>query len=128
MKLKVIEFYETGEVRSVLKGEWYLHPETKGFHFWNHDSPTGTNFPIYKIWRYERMWKPSQDENYFIPNISTTGVFYMKFVWTNEEIDVTRLKHGLVCRTAEEAMELREKILNYTKNENNSRQLRQRRA
>lgn len=55
-------------------------------------------------------WKPKDNEYYFIPEITTPEMFgYLK--WTNDCVDNHMYKHGLICRTKEEAIVLTEKML-----------------
>ena len=55
-------------------------------------------------------WKPRDNEHYFIPDITTPEMFsYLE--WTNDYVDNHMYKHGLICRTKEEAIALTEKML-----------------
>lgn len=58
-------------------------------------------------------WKPKRGEGYYTPDqFHKTG--YSQ--WDGCEIDETVYENGLVCRTEEDALELYEKITEFTKN------------
>ena len=60
-------------------------------------------------------WKPRDNEHYFIPDITTPEMFsYLE--WTNDYVDNHMYKHGLICRTKEEAIEKAELLMEYFKN------------
>lgn len=59
-------------------------------------------------------WKPMDNEHYFIPEIRTPEMFgYLR--WANDDVDNYMYKHGLICRTKEEAIALAEKMLDTVK-------------
>lgn len=60
-------------------------------------------------------WKPRNNEHYFIPEITTPEMFgYLR--WTNDYVDNHMYKHGLICRTKEEAIRKAELLMEYFKN------------
>ena len=60
-------------------------------------------------------WKPRDNEHYFIPDITTPEMFsYLE--WTNDYVDNHMYKHGLICRTKEEAIRKAELLMEYFKN------------
>ena len=60
-------------------------------------------------------WKPRDNEYYFIPEIRTPEMFsYLE--WTNDYMDNHMYKHGLICRTKEEAIRKAELLMEYFKN------------
>ena len=60
-------------------------------------------------------WKPRDNEHYFIPEITTPEMFsYLE--WTNDYVDNHMYKHGLICRTKEEAIRKAELLMEYFKN------------
>ena len=60
-------------------------------------------------------WKPRDNEHYFIPDITTPEMFsYLE--WTNDYVDNYMYKHGLICRTKEEAIGKAELLMEYFKN------------
>lgn len=60
-------------------------------------------------------WKPRDNEHYFIPEITTPEMFgYLR--WTNDHVDNHMYKHGLICRTKEEAIRKAELLMEYFKN------------
>ena len=60
-------------------------------------------------------WKPRDNEHYFIPEITTPEMFsYLE--WTNDYVDNHMYKHGLICRTKEEAIGKAELLMEYFKN------------
>lgn len=60
-------------------------------------------------------WKPRDNEHYFIPEITTPEMFgYLR--WTNDYVDNHMYKHGLICRTKEEAIRKAELLMEYFKN------------
>ena len=60
-------------------------------------------------------WKPRDNEHYFIPDITTPEMFsYLE--WTNDYVDNHMYKHGLICRTKEEAIGKAELLMEYFKN------------
>ena len=60
-------------------------------------------------------WKPRDNEHYFIPDIATPEMFsYLE--WTNDYVDNHMYKHGLICRTKEEAIRKAELLMEYFKN------------
>ena len=60
-------------------------------------------------------WKPRDNEHYFIPDITTPEMFsYLE--WTNDYMDNHMYKHGLICRTKEEAIRKAELLMEYFKN------------
>ena len=63
----------------------------------------------------KRPWKPRDNEHYFIPEITTPEMFsYLE--WTNDYVDNHIYKHGLICRTKEEAIRKAELLMEYFKN------------
>ena len=60
-------------------------------------------------------WKPRDNEHYFIPDITTPEMFsYLE--WRNDYVDNYMYKHGLICRTKEEAIGKAELLMEYFKN------------
>ena len=60
-------------------------------------------------------WEPRDNEHYFIPEITTPEMFgYLR--WTNDHVDNHMYKHGLICRTKEEAIRKAELLMEYFKN------------
>lgn len=60
-------------------------------------------------------WKPRYNEYYFIPEITTPEMF-SSLEWTNDYVDNHMYKHGLICRTKEEAIRKAELLMEYFKN------------
>ena len=60
-------------------------------------------------------WKPRDNEYYFIPEITTPEMF-SSLEWENDYLDNHMYKHGLICRTKEEAIRKAELLMEYFKN------------
>lgn len=75
---------------------------------------------VYNDWGSEKRtivkplkWKPEHKEGYYVPDTIHKAVY---IEWDDCEIDETVYENGLVCRTEEDALELYEKITEFTKN------------
>lgn len=54
--------------------------------------------------------KPRIDERYYVPSIIGKKLS-ASFIWANDELDRTNYRRGLICKTAEEAVELAKRCL-----------------
>lgn len=62
-------------------------------------------------------WKPRHGDKYWMPTVTHVEVSALWSKWSNSDNDRYRYKHGLICRTKEEAIELTEKLLAMAKEE-----------
>ena len=60
-------------------------------------------------------WKPRDNEYYFIPDITTPEEF-SSLKWVNNNVDKYMYKHGLICRTSEEAIRKSKLLMEYFEN------------
>lgn len=63
-------------------------------------------------------WKPKNDEEYYIPNISNVSG-YDNFYWQKDNSDEKYYNLGIVCKSKEEAIALGQKMLAVAKEKNN---------
>ena len=56
-------------------------------------------------------WKPEIGETYFSPCVIFCEASYDSYEWAGEPVEENWYKLGFVCHTAEEAIELAEKML-----------------
>lgn len=63
-------------------------------------------------------WKPKNDEEYYIPNISNVAG-YDSFYWQRDDLDEKYYNLGVICKSKEEAIALGQKILAVAKENNN---------
>ena len=61
--------------------------------------------------------KPKYDEKYYIPSISN-AFGYNIFYWKGDDSDEKYYNFGIVCKSKEEAIALRQKMLAVAKNNN----------
>ena len=61
--------------------------------------------------------KPKYDEKYYIPNISN-AFGYNSFYWRGDDSDEKYYNFGIICKSKEEAIALRQKMLAVAKEKN----------
>lgn len=66
------------------------------------------NLSIHKL-----PWKPKMRENYYTPSLGCKDSLFLwtSAMWVNDKFDREFYKQGLVCKTAEEATQLANKML-----------------
>lgn len=64
-----------------------------------------------------KPWKPQNGGRYFIPNLKSGEAYCTKLRWDDKPWDEKRYKAGMVCKTANEAVEKAEKMLAALKEE-----------
>ena len=62
-------------------------------------------------------WKPKYDETYYTPSISN-AFGYNSFYWRGDDSDEKYYNFGIICKSKEEAIALRQKMLAVAKNNN----------
>ena len=62
-------------------------------------------------------WKPKYDEKYYIPSISN-AFGYNSFYWKGDDSDEKYYNFGIICKSKEEAIALRQKMLAVAKKNN----------
>lgn len=62
-------------------------------------------------------WKPKYDEKYYIPSISN-AFGYNSFYWKGDDSDEKYYNFGIICKSKEEAIALRQKMLAVAKKKN----------
>ena len=62
-------------------------------------------------------WKPKYDEKYYIPSISN-AFGYNSFCWRGDDSDEKYYNLGIICKSKEEAIALRQKMLAVAKEKN----------
>lgn len=62
-------------------------------------------------------WKPKYDEKYYIPSISN-AFGYNSFYWRGDDSDEKYYNFGIICKSKEEAIALRQKMLAVAKEKN----------
>lgn len=62
-------------------------------------------------------WKPKYDEKYYIPSISN-AFGYNSFYWQRDDSDEKYYNFGIICKSKEEAIALRQKMLAVAKEKN----------
>ena len=62
-------------------------------------------------------WKPKYDEKYYIPSISN-AFGYNSFYWRGDDSDEKYYNFGIICKSKEEAIVLRQKMLAVAKEKN----------
>ena len=62
-------------------------------------------------------WKPKYDEKYYIPSISN-AFGYNSFYWKGDDSDEKYYNFGIICKSKEEAIALRQKMLAVAKEKN----------
>ena len=67
--------------------------------------------------RTEDKWKPAEDEGYYFPSAHNKDMFGFS-CWDNCSTDKFRMKHGLVFKTKEEAVDMSKKMLKVVKGGN----------
>ena len=76
---------------------------------------TSDSYTVFSLLRGELSviklpWKPKNDEEYYIPNISN-AIGYNRFYWKGDNLDDRYYNLGLVVKSKEDAIALRKKML-----------------
>ena len=62
-------------------------------------------------------WRPKYDETYYTPSISN-AFGYNSFYWKGDDSDEKYYNFGIICKSKEEAIALRQKMLAVAKEKN----------
>lgn len=63
------------------------------------------------MYKPRKTWKPKINENYYLPNTDDGTPKFVKLTWRGSPIQESFYRWGVVCKSADEAIEKAEAIL-----------------